>query len=242
MQDRERTKSGKSVYKKDKNGNVVLGKEKKGVPLSDIWEIPYLNPKAKERVGYPTQKPVLLLKQIIKIASNEGDIILDPFCGSGTTCVAAKSMNRNFIGIDKSIDAVELSNRRLQEMIITESALLKKGTESYVEKTAFELALIKSIDAIPVQRNNGIDGFLRAHFEDKPVPVKIQSEEETIDDSIEKLERACRGKGYKLKLLIQTKKEVGNSRLFTINSDVEIISANKLEIEELKKKLAFTKP
>jgi len=240
LQDRERTKNGKSVYKKDKNGNVVLGKEKKGVPLSDIWDIPYLNPKAKERVGYPTQKPVLLLKQVLKIASDEGDVILDPFCGSGTTCVAAKSMNRDFIGIDKSLDAVALSNRRLKEMIITESALLKKGTESYIEKSGFELALIKSIDAIPVQRNNGIDGFLRSHFDNKPVPVKIQSKEETLEDAIEKLERACKNKGYSLKILIQTKKEIGNSRLFKINSDIEIIKANQLAIEELKKEISKT--
>lgn len=61
LQDREKTSNGKSIYKKDENGNVILGKEKKGVPLSDVWEIPYLNPKAKERTGYPTQKPVLLL-------------------------------------------------------------------------------------------------------------------------------------------------------------------------------------
>ena len=81
LQDRERDENGKSVYKKDKNGNVVLGKEKKGVPLSDVWEIPYLNPKAKERTGYPTQKPVLLLNQILSIVTDEGDLVLDPFCG-----------------------------------------------------------------------------------------------------------------------------------------------------------------
>ena len=235
LQDRERTKNGKSVYKKDEEGNIILGKEKKGVPLSDTWEIPYLNPKAKERVGYPTQKPVLLLKQIIKIASNEGDLILDPFCGSGTTCVAAKYMKRDFIGIDKSKDAVELSRKRLDEMIITDSVLLKKGTASYIEKSEFELALLRSIDALPVQRNNGIDGFLKNHFESKPVPVKIQSRNETIEDSIEKLERACKGKGYKMKIVIQTKEDIGSSRLFGVNADVEIIKANKLQISEVKK-------
>jgi site-specific DNA-methyltransferase (adenine-specific) len=76
LQDRERDENGKSVYKKDENGNVVLGKEKKGVPLSDVWEIPYLNPKAKERTGYPTQKPVLLLNQILNIVTHEGDLVV----------------------------------------------------------------------------------------------------------------------------------------------------------------------
>src|SRR5699024_9228610 len=89
LQARMRDEHAKSKYKTDENGQVVLGKEKKGVPLSDIWNIPYLNPKAKERTGYPTQKPILLLEQIIKIATDEGDTVLDPFCGSGTTLVAA---------------------------------------------------------------------------------------------------------------------------------------------------------
>lgn len=235
LQDRKKTANGKSVYKTDENGEVVLGKAKKGVPLSDTWEIPYLNPKAKERVGYPTQKPVLLLKQIIKIVTDEGDLVIDPFCGSGTTCVAAKSMNRDFIGIDASKDAVELANKRLEEMIITDSALLKKGTQSYMEKSTQELAILKSIEAIPVQRNNGIDGFLKAHFEGKPVPVKIQTKNETIEDTIEKLERASKRKGYSLKIVIQTKEDIGNSRLFGVNSDIEIIKANKLMIDELKK-------
>lgn len=96
LQQRERDKNGKCVYKKDKNGNIVSEREKKGVPLSDIWEIPFLNPKAKERVGYPTQKPILLIERIIKISSDEGDVILDPFCGSGTTLVAAELLKRNY--------------------------------------------------------------------------------------------------------------------------------------------------
>jgi site-specific DNA-methyltransferase (adenine-specific) len=234
LQDREKTTNGKSIYKTDENGNIVLGKEKKGVPLSDTWEIPYLNPKAKERVGYPTQKPVLLLKEIIKIVTDEGDLVVDPFCGSGTTCVAAKSMNRNFIGIDASNDAVELANKRLEEMIITESALLNKGSDSYLEKSDYEIALLNSIDALPVQRNSGIDGFLKAHVNEKPVPVKIQGKYETLNDTIEKLERSCQGKEYHLKIVIQTRKESRGNRLFELVSDVRVIKSGKLKIEQLK--------
>lgn len=204
------------------------------MPLSDTWEIPYLNPKAKERVGYPTQKPVLLLKEIIKIVTDEGDLVVDPFCGSGTTCVAAKSMNRNFIGIDASTDAVELAYKRLEEMIITESALLNKGSESYLEKSEYEIALLNSIDALPVQRNSGIDGFLKSHVNGKPVPVKIQGKYETVNDAIEKLERSCQGKEYHLKILIQTRNESKGNRLFELVSDVRIIKSGKLKIEQLK--------
>ena len=235
LQDRERNENGKSVYKKDENGNVILGKEKKGVPLSDVWEIPYLNPKAKERTGYPTQKPVLLLNQILNIVTDEGDLVVDPFCGSGTTCVSAKSLKRQFIGIDISKDAVELANSRLEEMVISESNLLNKGTNEYQEKTEKELAFLQNINAFPVQRNGGIDGFLKDHFEGMPVPVKIQGEYETIEDAIEKLEKASYGKDYKMKILIQTR-ETGISRLFGFESDVTIIKSLELQTKDLLKK------
>lgn len=235
LQDRERNENGKSVYKKDENGNVVLGKEKKGVPLSDVWEIPYLNPKAKERTGYPTQKPVLLLNQILNIVTDKGDLVVDPFCGSGTTCVSAKSLKRQFIGIDISKDAVELANSRLEEMVISESNLLNKGTNEYQEKTEKELAILQNINAFPVQRNSGIDGFLKDHFEGVPVPVKIQGEYETIEDAIEKLEKASYGKDYKMKILIQTR-ETGISRLFGFESDVTILKSLELQTKDLLKK------
>lgn len=235
LQDRERNENGKSVYKRDINGNPILGKEKKGVPLSDVWEIPYLNPKAKERTGYPTQKPVLLLNQILNIATDEGDLVLDPFCGSGTTCVSAKLLKRNYIGIDISADAVELANSRLEEMIISESNLLNKGTNEYFEKTEKEIAILQNINAFPVQRNSGIDGFLKEHFEGMPVPVKIQGEYETIEDSIEKLERATIGKNYHLKIVIQTK-ECGVSRLFDFQTDVTILKSLELQAKDLTKR------
>lgn len=82
FQKRIRDENGKTIYKTSKNGNIEFIDEKKGVPLSDVWEIPYLNPKAKERAGYPTQKPIFLLERIINLVTNEGDIVLDPFCGS----------------------------------------------------------------------------------------------------------------------------------------------------------------
>ena len=232
LQDRERNENGKSVYKKDENGSPVLGKEKKGVPLSDVWEIPYLNPKAKERTGYPTQKPVLLLNQLITIATDEGDVVLDPFCGSGTTCVSAKGLHRKYIGIDISIEAVELANSRLEEMIISESNLLNKGINNYCEKTEKELAILHNINAFPVQRNSGIDGFLKEHYDGMPVPVKIQGDLETIEDAIEKLERASNGKSYKMKILIQTKQAVV-SRLFELETDVMIVKSLELQMREL---------
>ena len=77
-----------------------------------ITDIP--NVKKKENTGYPTQKPLALLQRIIKASSNEGDVVLDPFCGSGTTCVAAEQLGRQWIGIDISLKAISLVHTRLE--------------------------------------------------------------------------------------------------------------------------------
>ena len=86
-----------------------------GAPMDDVWGIPVINSQAKERVGYPTQKPLALLERIIKASSNEGDVVLDPFCGCATACVAADRLSRKWVGIDISPKAAELVNMRLQQ-------------------------------------------------------------------------------------------------------------------------------
>ena len=81
-----------------------------------MWaDIPPINSQARERIGYPTQKPLALLERIIKASSNEGDMVLDPFCGCATACVAAENLGRQWVGIDLSEKAVELVNMRLQQ-------------------------------------------------------------------------------------------------------------------------------
>ena len=92
-------------------------------PIGDLWSIPILNPMAKERNGYPTQKPVALYKRIIEASSNPDDIVLDPFAGSATTCIAAELLGRRWIGIDNNIDAVRLMSQRLQREIFAGSWL-----------------------------------------------------------------------------------------------------------------------
>ncbi|MGG3402344.1 site-specific DNA-methyltransferase [Bacillus paranthracis] len=207
LQERVRDENAKSRYKVDENGQVVLGKEKKGVPLSDVWNIPFLNPKAKERTGYPTQKPILLLEQIIKIVTVEGDTVLDPFCGSGTTLVAADLLGRNYIGIDTSEDAIELTKERLNNPIKTSSHLLEKGEKEYLTKDETELAILNSLNALPVQRNKGIDGFLREYYKEKPVPIKIQKPNETFEEALDSLLFASQKRSCVLKVLIKTKHE-----------------------------------
>jgi DNA modification methylase len=95
--------SGKSYIKMNPLGRIPF----------DWWAIPILTNSAKERTGYPTQKPLALLHRIIKASSKEGDIVLDPFCGCATTCVAAQQLNRKWIGIDIEKQAASVLVERL---------------------------------------------------------------------------------------------------------------------------------
>ena len=80
--------------------------------MSDVWPIPTISSSSGERVGYPTQKPLKLLDRIIKASSNPGDMILDPFCGCATACIAAEKLERHWVGIDLSEKAADLVIQR----------------------------------------------------------------------------------------------------------------------------------
>ncbi|MCY4289055.1 MAG: DNA methyltransferase [Aestuariivita sp.] len=100
--------------------------------MRDVWEISYLNSQSKERTGYPTQKPLALLHRIIQASTNEEDLVLDPFCGCATTCVAAEHFGRQWIGIDVSIKAYELVNKRLTQEAADPSDLFKYQNEIHL--------------------------------------------------------------------------------------------------------------
>jgi len=90
-------------------------KEMKGIPLGDIWlDISNEQTKQRKSILYPTQKPLKLLERIIRCYTNENEIVLDPFCGSGTTLVSAQQLNRKWIGIDNNPLAIKLSKHRLR--------------------------------------------------------------------------------------------------------------------------------
>lgn len=91
----------------------TIDEESEGVKMADVWEIPIIAPSSKERLGYPTQKPIALMERIIQASSNEGDLVADFFCGCGTTIAAAEKLNRNWLGVDISHLAVKLVVDRL---------------------------------------------------------------------------------------------------------------------------------
>lgn len=239
LQERVRNNEGKSTYRRDADGNVVLGKEKQGVPLSDVWEIPFLNPKAKERTGYPTQKPVELLERIIKISTDKGDTVLDPFCGSGTTLVAAKLLGRKFIGIDSNSAAIELSKKRLKNPIKSESHLLKLGAKAYQTKTKDELAILQSLDCDIVQRNKGIDAILRQHYLGKPVAVKLQKESESIADAISLLSEAGKKRSCSFLVLV-LRESLHEDGTVSIPANMVVLTRHEAEMECQLNKLMST--
>ena len=203
------------------------------VPVSAFfWDIPYLNPKAKERVGYPTQKPIILLERIIELVTNKGDLVLDPFCGSGTTCIAAKLLDRNYIGIDISKEAVILTNDRLENPIKTTSNLLKNGRNSYVNVDKNALNLLNGIDLNPVQRNRGIDAILTELYENTPILVRVQKDNETIEDSFKLLLKAMKTKRSKRSFLIQTILCSDNNASFKLDEGIIIIDSPTLQIQK----------
>lgn len=90
--------------------------EQRGRPLGDVWtDISPLNSQAAERLGYPTQKPLALMERIIRLSTDEGDVVLDPFCGCGTTVDAAQKLGRKWVGIDVTYISIDLIIKRLED-------------------------------------------------------------------------------------------------------------------------------
>ena len=243
LQKRERDDNGKSSYVTDEKGRHVLNGPKRGVPLSDTWEIPYLNPKARERCGYPTQKPLLLLERIIRLASNRNDLVLDPFCGSGTTLVAAKLHNRRFLGIDSSVEAVELSRQRVQNPIRSGSSLVKKGRDTYKNLPDEVVEILSDLPVKLVQRNSGIDAIHDRFVDGKPVVLRVQRKGEDLVEAANKLARAGRKKDAALLLLIRIEQvEWQRSFLDTFPDDVQIIDSLAVSLQLTLEKLFDVRP
>jgi hypothetical protein len=145
--------------------------ESKGVVLDDIWtDIIGLQHKAfqkqssVEKTGYPTQKPEALLERIIKVSSNEGDLVLDPFCGCGTTVIAASKLNRRFIGID-----IDTSERAKGELPTAFSVIKNRSHELFAQSRYVSRDLSEVLEMNPKQFEDWVNEFYNAN---KPSPDK----------------------------------------------------------------------
>ncbi len=154
--------------------------ELKGLPCQTIWtDINPVNSQAKEKIGYPTQKPEKLLERIIKSSTNENDLILDPFVGGGTTIAVAEKLQRNWIGIDQSVQAIKVTDLRLQKDLDLFSKpfvvqLHKYDYDDLRNKQAFEFEtwIIEQFGGMPNTKQRGdfgIDGKTR---DNTPIQVK----------------------------------------------------------------------
>lgn len=167
----------------------------RGKLADDVWEIT-LSARTKERLGYPTQKPEALLERIIEASSNRGDVVLDPFCGCGTTLAAAQKLEREWIGIDISPTACQLMQRRMRrlsvepkmrDMPVTDEALRA------LKPFEFQNLVIDRMNGTHAPRRTGdlgVDGF--TWFEHLPIQVK-QSERvgrEVVDQFETAIERS----------------------------------------------------
>ena len=110
----DREKAAEKIAEK-KYDRLVYREDPAGVGMADWWEISILNSQSKERMGYPTQKPVALLERIIAASSNPGDVVLDPYCGCGTTIAACLKHGRGFIGMDLEGAAAQVMRTRMHE-------------------------------------------------------------------------------------------------------------------------------
>ena len=160
--------------------------EMPGVSLQDIWtDINPLGAQAAERLGYPTQKPVSLLERIIEASSNEGDTVLDPFCGCGTTITAAQKLGRRWIGIDVTHLAISLIRHRLRdafgeqcefEVIGEPTSLQDARSLAQQDPYQFQWWALGLVGARPVEQkkgaDRGIDGRLYFHDEGRSGKTK----------------------------------------------------------------------
>ena len=197
FQNRTRDVRGKSAYSRNHEGSIDRSKSsKKGVLLRDVWEIPYLNPKAKERVSYPSQKPISLIERILQVSSSEGSIVLDPFCGSGTTPVACMLNNRLYIAIDANPEAISLTHQRLSQPRKSESALLKQGQapfEQSIHKGNEDVVhFLSQIPHFVVRRNKAIDCILKDSFKEKSILLRLLGVNEELQGTLSKLQQAAK--------------------------------------------------
>ncbi len=146
----------------------ILFDDLKGIPLQDVWAKSslWLNAAAKERLGYPTQKPEALLERILKASSNEGDLVLDPFCGCGTSIAAAQKLNRRWVGIDITYLAIALMKNRLVDAfgdqakfeVVGEPASLPDAQQlAESDPYQFQWWALGLVGARPVDEKKGAD-------------------------------------------------------------------------------------
>jgi len=179
----------------------------KGKIPEDWWIIPRLQGNARERLGYPTQKPEALLERIIRVSSNKDDLVLDPFCGCGTAMAVAHRLKRKWIGIDISRTAISLIEKRLEKV----GAVKEKDYDSIGMPTTisalkklkpfeFQNWVINEMKAKQSKRvvgDKGIDGHIEKSLYSEEAGIQVKQSEKVGRNVIDNFETALERKKYK---------------------------------------------
>jgi len=190
---RRKKVNGRMVNVKDEEGHVVY-RMKEDRTIDNVWRIPCLQPAAAEKLGYPTQKPEALLQRVIEASSNEGDLVLDPFCGCGTTVAVAQRMNRRWVGIDITHLAITLIRNRLHTAFGDDVSYRVIGEPTDMagaralaneDRYQFQWWALGKVDARPTPTDQkkgsdkGVDGRLYFHEKDrgptKSIVISVKS-------------------------------------------------------------------
>jgi hypothetical protein len=184
---------GRVWYSSEKSKRPQLKRyldEQSGSVIGNVWtDIPPINARARERLGYPTEKPLALLERIVAASSNEGDVVLDPFCGCGTTVDAAQKVNRNWIGIDVTYLAVDLIRKRLRHTYSDEIEGTYEvhgiptdvaGAQALFNENPFDFErwAVSLVDGQPNEKqvaDKGVDGRIRFHADKDQLGTVIVS-------------------------------------------------------------------
>jgi DNA modification methylase len=196
------------------DGGVVELKEGGKMP-EDWWEVFVLKGNSKEWIGYPTQKPEKLLDRIIEMASNEGDVVLDPFLGGGTTVAVADKLNRRWIGIDQSVQAIKVSELRLDKQrglfsmpFVVQLHKYDFDSLRYSNAFEFESWIVMQYGGISNTKQRcdfGIDGKMHDN-----TPIQVKRSDNIGRNVIDNFDAACRRYDKNLyNLNIENKKTVG---------------------------------
>ena len=216
-------KSGKadSHYKQDEHGRWYRWQKRKGQEpykvylsegrrMGDVWSIPHINASAKERLGYPTQKPEALLERIIKASSNEGDLVMDPFCGCGTAIAVAERLNRRWIGIDITHLAIGLIQRRLMDTF---------GTELSPYEVIGDPKDLQSAEALAARDRYQFQSWALSKVGARPIGDKKKGADRGIDGIINFFDTPDR---KVKKIIIQVKSgHIDRSHIATLKGDME---------------------
>lgn len=217
-----------------------------GKPISDVWDIPFINPRAKERTGYPTQKPEKLLERIITASTDPGDLVFDCFMGSGTLCAVAGMLNRKYIGADINLGAVQVTTKRLLGLQNNNFEVYNVNNYDFFRNPVEAKELI--IDALGIQKfdsstvyDGELDGWMvkimptnriatRADLEELkanlPYHTFEKRKEENSNGVVEKIKIICMGHQADLKASLE-------QELSSYNLEIEIVDIlrNKKDLQ-----------